>query len=106
MKQSDAIAKFNARKTIIHAVYVGHAVETKRNENPKKNQSAETYISKHTVLWGNKTYEVAQFVESQEELNKQKPLLPEFTPVYVEVTSIEETDWGNRFKGVIHKVEA
>jgi len=96
---------FLARKPLIAGVYIGHAVEVKRNENPKKNQSAETYLSKHTVLWGSKTFENTVFIESQDLLNKEKPLLPEFTPVFVEVISIEETDWGNRFKGRIHKME-
>lgn len=106
MKKDKILETFWARKPIIHAVYIGHEKEIKRNEAPSRNQKSETFISKHTILYGSKTYELTEFKESKEELDKTTRLLPEFTPVVVTFTSMEETDWGNRIKGTIHTIEA
>jgi len=105
MKKSEIVNAVFSRKPFIVGVYVGHQTEVKRNENPKKNQSAETYISKHSILWGSKTFELSEFKNSDAELQQTKPLCPEFTPVAVLVDSVEETKWGNRMKGKVFMIE-
>jgi len=106
MKRDQIVTQLFNSKAIICAVYLGLTKETKRNEAPKKNQSAETYLAKHSVLWGANTYELTQFRNSQAELDKDKELAPKYTPVAVEVDSIEMTKWGNRMKGKLHLIEA
>jgi len=106
MKQAAILAAIMARKPLIVVAYIGLTTESKRNEAPKKGQSAETYLAKHSVLWGSKTYELTEFKESQVELDKCKPFAPEFTPMAVQVEAIEETKWGNRMKGKLHSIEA
>jgi len=91
---------------MIVVAYIGHTPEVKRNEAPKKNQAAEMYLSKHSVLWGSKTYELTEFKNSQVELDKCVRLAPEFTAMAVQVDSIEETKWGNRIQGKLHLIEA
>jgi len=106
MKKADIVTAIFARKPLIVVAYIGHTAEVKRNETPKKNQAAESYLSKHSVLWGSKTYELTQFKNSHAELNAVKALAPEFTVMAVEVDGIEETKWGNRMKGKLFAIEA
>lgn len=106
MKRDAIMSAIFNRKPLIVAAYIGLTKETKRNETPKKNQSAETFLSKHSVLWGSKTYELTFFRNTQKELDADKQLAPEFTPVCIEVEGIEETKWGNRMKGRVHLIEA
>ncbi len=105
MKKDVIVKAIFERKPLIVVAYLGMKPEVLRSEAPKKGKPAETYMAKHSILWGSNTYELTAFFNSQTDLDKAKPMAAEFTPMVCDVQSWDVTKWGNRVKGILHTIE-
>lgn len=107
MKRDTLIAQVLAGKPLLVVEYRETKTETINRKVVKAGESSVMPMSKHKVLVGNDSYEVAEFLPDNTDIKSVKAPFNARDMVVLEVESMEKTKWGNRINGTFHgKLEA
>jgi len=107
MKKQAFIDAALAGKPVILVEYRATETDTINRKVVKAGESATMPVVKHTVLVGNQSFEVAEFLPDGADLSKVKAPYIMRDMVVIEIESMEQTKWGARMGGkFLGKLEA
>jgi len=101
MKTSELIRLVLKGRPVLVAKYLGMEKDSIRRRVPKEGESATMPVCKHKLLVGYESFELAVFLDKGQNLEDQKELYEEGTPIVVQVDALEKTKYGNRMQGTI-----
>lgn len=107
MNKDKLLVAILSGKPIILVEYRKCEFDIIRRNAPKTGQSPTMPQLKHTVLVGDVSYEVTEWLESDKgyTVGEVKPMFARGTRCAVELESMEKTKYGNRIEGRIIAVE-
>lgn len=107
MKKQEFINHVCNGRPLILVEYRATETDEVRRKVVKAGESAVMPMVKHTVLVGNDSFEVAEFLPDGADIKAVKAPYTFRDSVVFEVHSLEKTKYGNRATGVFHgKLEA
>jgi len=106
MKKQVFIDAVLAGRPLVLVEYRATETDEINRKAPKQGESATMPIVKHTILVGNKSYEVAEFLPDKFDVKTYKATYQMRDLVVLEIDGMEKTKWGDRINGEFHgKIE-
>lgn len=102
MTKQEFIDNVLAGRPLILVEYRATETDTINRKVVKAGESATMPMVKHSVLVGNTSFEVAEFLPDGANLKDVKAPYKLRDMVVIEVETMEATKWGNRMTGTFH----
>jgi len=102
MKHSEVIKSVLAGMPLVIVEFRKTETDTLRRKAPKQGEAALMPQAKHTVLIGDVSFEVVEWLPDGADLSKVTAPHPRGARVVMELESMEQTKYGNRASGKFH----
>jgi len=99
MKQSVMMSKIVAGNPLFVVEFRKTETDSVRRKVQKAGEAATMPLVKHTVLLGDVSFELTEFLPDGADLAQVKAPFERGAKVIVHIETIEKTKWGNRING-------